>query len=176
MRVASGVMHWMKRVTALNSAIARVASIGVPLLVATLVYEVIARYVFNAPTLWSYDTSYFLNSILVMLGAGYTLSRRGHIAVDVIYARYPPRVKAAFDLAWTLFILVPMLGALIWVLWPNLLQSWASGERAASGTWLPLLYPFKAWVLAGFVLLLVQALVQILESLLRLLGADTQAD
>jgi TRAP-type mannitol/chloroaromatic compound transport system permease small subunit len=170
------VMQWMRRVTALNSVIARVASICVPLLVLTLVYEVIARYVFNAPTLWSYDTSYFLNSILVMMGAGYTLSRRGHIAVDVIYARYPTRIKEAFDLAWSLLILLPMLCALIWVLWPNLLQSWASGERAASGTWLPVLYPFKTWVLAGFVLLLLQALVQTLESLLRLIGANTQAD
>jgi len=170
------VMHWAKRVTALNSAIARVASIGVPLLVLTLVYEVIARYVFNAPTLWSYDTSYFLNSILVMMGAGYTLSRRGHIAVDVIYARYPARVKLAFDLAWSLLILLPMVCALIWVLWPNLVQSWISGERAASGTWLPVLYPFKTWVLAGFVLLLLQALVQTLESLMRLMGATTQAD
>ena len=96
---ASALMSWAGRVTALNAAIARTASICVPLLVLTLVYEVIARYVFNAPTLWSYDTSYFLNSILVMMGAGYTLSRRGHIAVDVIYTLLPPRGRAAFDLA-----------------------------------------------------------------------------
>jgi TRAP-type mannitol/chloroaromatic compound transport system permease small subunit len=169
------LMKWAGRVTSLNAAIARVASICVPLLVLTLVYEVIVRYVFNAPTLWSYDTSYFLNSILVMLGAGYTLSRRGHIAVDVFYARYPQLAKDAFDLAWAVLILLPMLCALIWALWPNLVQSWESAERAASGTWLPLLYPFKAWILAGFVLLLLQTLVQVLDSVLRLLGAPTKA-
>ena len=160
----------MRGIRAANLGIARIASWCVVLMVLTLVYEVVARYLFNAPTLWSYDVSYFLNSILVMLGAGYTLMRRGHIAVDIFYSRYPPRVKAAFDLACNLALLLPMCLVLLWALGPNLHQSWLSGERAASGTWLPPLYPFKAWVFFGFVMLALQAIVQALEDALRLTG------
>ena len=50
-----------------------VAWLIVPM-VASLVYEVIARYVFDAPTLWAYDMTYMLYGTFFMLGssAGFT--------------------------------------------------------------------------------------------------------
>ena len=41
----------------------------------TMVYEVLARKLFNAPTMWAYDMSRFLYGALFMLGAGYALSK-----------------------------------------------------------------------------------------------------
>ena len=47
--------------------------ITVPLILA-MVYEVLARKLFTAPTMWAYDMSRFLYGALFMLGAGYALS------------------------------------------------------------------------------------------------------
>ena len=50
----------------------------VPLILG-MVYEVLARKLFLAPTIWAYDMSRFLYGALFMLGAGYALSKGVHI-------------------------------------------------------------------------------------------------
>ena len=55
--------------------------ITIPLIFA-MVYEVLARKLFNAPTMWAYDMSRFLYGALFMLGAGYALSKGVHIRAD----------------------------------------------------------------------------------------------
>ena len=55
--------------------------ITIPLIFA-MVYEVLARKLFNAPTMWAYDMSRFLYGALFMLGAGYALSQGVHIRAD----------------------------------------------------------------------------------------------
>lgn len=152
----------------LSTILAQIACWCAPLMVLTLTYEVVVRYAFGAPTLWSYDASYFLNSFMVSMGAAYTLMRRGHITVDVISSRYPPKLRAGLDLVLGLALLLPMCAVLLWAMWPNLERSWAIGERAATGTWLPPIYPFKAWILAGVALLLLQALVQAIRDAMAL--------
>ena len=49
----------------------------IPLIFA-MTYEVLARKLFLAPTIWAYDISRFLYGALFMLGAGYALSRGPH--------------------------------------------------------------------------------------------------
>src|SRR3546814_1916279 len=48
-------------------------------------YEVIVRYLFNAPTAWSLDVSFIMYGALFMMGGAYTLSRGGHVRGDFIY-------------------------------------------------------------------------------------------
>ena len=49
-----------------------VSMIAVPMIVA-LIYEVVARYVFHRPTIWSYDITYMIYGAHFLLGAAYTL-------------------------------------------------------------------------------------------------------
>ena len=52
-------------------------------LIFAMTYEVLARKLFLAPTIWAYDISRFLYGALFMLGAGYALSRGVHIRNDL---------------------------------------------------------------------------------------------
>jgi TRAP-type mannitol/chloroaromatic compound transport system permease small subunit len=61
--------------------------ITIPLIFA-MVYEVLARKLFNAPTMWAYDMSRFLYGALFMLGAGYALSKGVHIRADFLYRNF----------------------------------------------------------------------------------------
>jgi TRAP-type mannitol/chloroaromatic compound transport system permease small subunit len=55
-----------------------VAWLMVPL-IAAVVYEVVARYAFAAPTIWSFDLTYMLYGAMFMLGAAYALRIGAHI-------------------------------------------------------------------------------------------------
>ena len=62
-----------------------------------MVYEVIARYAFTAPTMWAYDISRMFAGALFMLGAGYGLSKGVHIRADFIYRNWSPRTQGIID-------------------------------------------------------------------------------
>ncbi len=61
--------------------------ITIPLILG-MVYEVFARKLFLAPTIWAYDMSRFLYGALFMLGAGYALSKGVHIRADFLYRNF----------------------------------------------------------------------------------------
>ena len=61
--------------------------ITIPLIFA-MVYEVLARKLFTAPTMWAYDMSRFMYGALFMLGAGYALSKGVHIRADFLYRNF----------------------------------------------------------------------------------------
>ena len=68
------------------------AWLAVPL-VAGVAYEVFARYLFNAPTVWAYDLTYMLYGALFMLGAAYALHKGAHIRTDFFWDSFTPRTK-----------------------------------------------------------------------------------
>ena len=67
-------------------------------LIGALCYEVIARYVFNAPTKWAYDITYMLYGTLFMMGAAYTLLVDGHVRVDALRTGLSPKTKAILEI------------------------------------------------------------------------------
>ena len=59
----------------------------VPLILAT-VYDVAARYLFNAPTQWAYEVGYMMMGAHALLGMAYTLREGGHIRIDAFTQRF----------------------------------------------------------------------------------------
>ena len=72
------------------------AWLSIPL-VAAVAYEVFARYLFNAPTIWSFDLTYMLYGALFMLGAAYALHKGAHIRTDFFWDNFSPRTKGLID-------------------------------------------------------------------------------
>ena len=60
-------------------------------------YEVVARYFFNDPTIWSYDLSYMLYGALFMLGAAYALRQGAHIRTDMLWEKFSDTTKGKID-------------------------------------------------------------------------------
>src|SRR5690348_16581149 len=75
-----------------------VAWLIVPMLLS-LSYEVFARYLFEAPTIWAYDMTYMLYGTFIMLGSAFTLLRKGHIRTDSFYAAWSVKRQGAVDAA-----------------------------------------------------------------------------
>ena len=72
-------------------------------LILAMTYEVIARKLFLAPTIWAYDISRFLYGALFMLGAGYALSKGVHIRADFLYRNFKVKNQGLID--FVLYIL-----------------------------------------------------------------------
>jgi TRAP-type mannitol/chloroaromatic compound transport system permease small subunit len=103
------------------------------------------------------EAQWYLFSLIFLLGAGYTLKRRGHVRVDVIYAKLRPRTQAWLDLAGTLLLLLPFCVLGLVTAWPSVRNSWIVGEGSPDPGGLPR-YPIKTMVLIAFLLLLLQGL------------------
>ena len=80
------------RFTELSAAL--FAWLLVPMLVA-VAWEVVARYVFDAPTVWVYETVYTLCAAMFMLGAAYALRVGAHIRTDFLWEKWP--VRSAYE-------------------------------------------------------------------------------
>ena len=66
-------------------------------MVVGVAYEVVMRYLFDAPTVWAYDSTYMLYGSHFMLGAAYTLRIDGHIRTDLFYDKWSPRTQGIVD-------------------------------------------------------------------------------
>jgi TRAP-type mannitol/chloroaromatic compound transport system permease small subunit len=130
-----------------------------------LTYEGIARYLFDAPTLWAYDLSYMLYGALFMLGAHYTLLKGAHIRTDMLWEKFSPRVKGRIDAVAYIFFFFPAMILLFYASVDEAWHSWKMGELSEQTAWRPVLWPFKAVVPLTALLLLMQGVSELLKSL-----------
>jgi len=82
-------------------------------MIAVMVYDTIARYAFNAPTHWAYETVTFLFAGFGIMGGAYVLLHDGHVRMDIIWSRLSPRGKAIMDLVTSFFFFL-FCGVLLW--------------------------------------------------------------
>jgi len=133
-------------------------------LVAGIVYEVLARYFFHAPTIWAYDVAYMLYGSHFMLGAAYTLYRGGHIRTDLFYQRWSARTRGLVDASLYLFFFFPGMAFFLWMGLQEALHSWDIREVSDASPWRPILYPFKSVIPVAALLLIVQGISEFLKS------------
>ena len=133
-------------------------------LVFAMVYEVIARYAFNAATIWSYDISYMMYGSHFMLGAAYTLLRGGHIRTDIFYMKWSTRTKGIVDASLYLFLFFPGMALFFWMGLQEALQSWDIREVSDASPWRPPLYPLKTVIPVAAALIIIQGVSEFLKS------------
>jgi len=138
-------------------------------LVIVLCYEVTARYVFDAPTIWAHETSCMLGGTIIALGWAYTHKHHGHVRVDVFYMHLSPRGKAISDVVGALLFLFPLLIVYIHVAVDEVWFSWSTGERLIESYWYPPATPIRAMLVLGFSLFALQGVAQFIRDLYLLI-------
>ena len=133
-------------------------------LILGMVYEVLARKLFLAPTIWAYDISRFLYGALFMLGAGYALSKGVHIRADFLYRNFKVKTQGVVD--FTLYILFYFPGLIVFLYMTTgfLQESIMRGERGMDTTWMPYMWPIKTCLWLGIVFLLIQGVSELFKS------------
>ena len=134
-------------------------------LVAGITYEVFARYVFHAPTVWSYDVAYMLYGTIFMLGAAYALLKGAHVRTDIFWDNFSERKKGYIDFWSYLLLFYPTMLVFFAISADDAWFAYQLGERSEQTPWRPILWPFKAVVPLTALLLLVQGVSELLKSL-----------
>ncbi|MGE0717036.1 MAG: TRAP transporter small permease subunit [Alphaproteobacteria bacterium] len=161
-----------RAVDRISIAVGIVAAWLIAPLVVALCWEVVARYVFHAPTIWAYELGYLLTGSGWLLGMAYALAKGAHIRIDVVYLSFSPRVKAAVDAAGYLLILLPFLVWVATVLDDRAIAAFRSGERTGQSAWNPPLWPFRTVFFVSFFLLALQVAAEAARAVAVLLGRE----
>ena len=137
--------------------------ITIPLILG-MVYEVFARKLFLAPTIWAYDMSRFFYGALFMLGAGYALSKGVHIRADFIYRNFKIKTQGKIDFWLYLLFYFPGLIVFLYMTIGFVQESIMRGEKGMDTTWMPYMWPIKTCLLVGIVFLLIQGISELFKS------------
>ncbi len=120
-------------------------------------YDAIMRYFFSTGSIALQEMEWHLFAMVFLFGIAYALKEDGHVRVDVLYDRFPPRVKAIVNIAGTLLFLLPLSVLIVEgsVWYVN--EALTSGEVSGDPGGLPYRWLIKLVIPASFVFLIVSA-------------------
>lgn len=156
---------FLHSVDRLSEITAKIFAWLVVVLALILVYEVIARYLFLAPTIWAFDVSYMLSGSHFIMGAAYVLSKNKNVRADIFYSRFSPRGQAIIDACLYLILFFPAI--IILVVWgaDRAALAWAMRELTIWTAWRAPIYPFITLLPVAAFLLLLQGIAEFIRAL-----------
>ncbi|MBT9591490.1 MAG: TRAP transporter small permease subunit [Thiobacillus sp.] len=133
-------------------------------LIATLISagNALARYALGESSNAWLEIQWYLFGAMFLLAAGYTLKHNGHVRIDIFYNRFGARGQAWIDLLGGLLFLLPMAVLLAWLAWPMFLDAWLTHEMSPDAGGL-VRWPVKLLLPAGFALLALQGLAEVIK-------------
>lgn len=134
----------------------QLASLAAAVLTLAMVYEVFARYVFDAPTVWAFDIAYMSNGALFLLGVAYVLREDAHIRIDVLRNHLPARFNGILQGIVYALVLAPLFAVLCWIAVTHTWRAWLTHEVETVSPWAPLMWPFYLLIAIGLFALALQ--------------------
>lgn len=148
----------------LSEACGALAALAAIILVLVTMYEVIARYVFKAPTLWAYDVAYMLNGAAFILACALALHKNQHVTVDILAQFFSSALKRKIEIVAFTLLLLPVLGFLCFSAWSQAWKAFVTGEIEQVSPWRPKIWPFQLVLAVGLTALWLQVLGRILHN------------
>lgn len=133
------------------------------LYMSILIFEIVARYVFNAPTKWAHETSTFIFGAQFLLAGAYCFWRGSMVNVEIVHDRLPVRARAILDLFLFTIPLV-ICGIMIWYGGSFFGDSVTINEHTQT-VFAPPLYPLRGVIPVAAFLLLIQVVAKFVRDL-----------
>jgi TRAP-type mannitol/chloroaromatic compound transport system permease small subunit len=144
--------------------------IGVTYIAALLVlvvgYDVVSRYLFSISSLALQELEWHLFSILFLLSAGWTLKHDKHVRIDLFYNKLTSRNRHLINIIGVLIFLFPFCLIMIWSSMDFVVSSFSVGETSPDAGGLPARYLLKAILPISFILLLLQGIMLLINSII----------
>lgn len=135
---------------------------------AVVIYEVVRRYVFNAPSTFGLELTIYLCAMTYMVGGAYALVYDSHVKVDVLYMRWSPRTRALIDLIFSpIFFAGIIMLVYIGSVWT--IKAITGGVTSGS-TWDPDIWPMRMMIPFGAFLLLLQGVAKSIRDFRVVMG------
>jgi TRAP-type mannitol/chloroaromatic compound transport system permease small subunit len=163
----------IKAIDTFNTKQGDVTSLLILPLCIVVIYEVIMRYVFNAPTIWGFEATIFLYGLHFMFGYSYTEVLEGNVKVDIFTSRMPEKIQAILNIITHCVFFLPVFSCLTYYVFQYAVTSTLQHE-VNSTSWAPPIWPFKLIMAFCFLLLLMQGVSNVLKSIRVLTGRTDQ--
>jgi TRAP-type mannitol/chloroaromatic compound transport system permease small subunit len=153
----------------LNEAIAGTVSWALLAAVLICAGNALIRYSFNTSSNAWLEIQWYLYATMFMLAAAHTLKRDEHVRIDVVVGRFSKRTQVWIDLFGYVFFLLPICLLILWFGIPFAKLSIQSMEMSSNAGGL-IVWPAKLLVPAGFALLVLQGISEIIKRIAFLAG------
>lgn len=115
------------------------------------------------------ELQWYLFGGAFLLAAAYTLKQNEHIRIDIVYGLFSRRARHWIDLFGHVFFLMPFATLMVLYLVPYVSRSVRSGEMSTNAGGL-IIWPAKALLLAGFLMLAFQCVSEIVKKIAIMRG------
>ena len=163
------LLAFSRMVDYLNERVGRAVAWLVLVAVLVSAGNAVSRYAFNASSNAWLELQWYLFSAIFLLAAGWALKRNAHVRIDILAARLTPRAQAWIDIVGTVLFLMPMALLILYFSWPMFVQSYVGNEISSDAGGL-LRWPVKILLPAGFALLVLQGVSEIITRVAILRG------
>lgn len=130
----------------------------------------IVRYGLNTSSNAWLEVQWYLFSAVFLLCAGYTLLHNEHIRIDIVNAHLTKRTRDWIDVVGHVVFLIPLCILFLYEGWPYFWLAFTNGEISGNAGGL-IRWPVKFLMVAGFALLLLQALSELIKRVAIIRGA-----
>ncbi len=148
----------------------------VVLLILAVVLDVITRRFIVLGSTKLQDLEWHFHAALFLLSLGYAYVEGEHVRIDVLQARFGPKVIAAIEMLGAALFIVPFCVIVLYYGYNFVERSFLLDEGSASQTGLPHRWIIKSMLLVGFTTLLAATLGTMAQSIAILLGAKAPDD
>ena len=127
------------------------------------------RFVFHDSSNGLLEIQWYLFAAVFLLCSPYTLQKNEHVRIDVLSGKLSPRGLAVIDIIGTIFFLLPMVVAVLWLSLPLVAESYKINEHSANAGGL-IRWPVKILLPIGFTLLALQGVSELIKRIAFLAG------
>jgi TRAP-type mannitol/chloroaromatic compound transport system permease small subunit len=115
------------------------------------------------------EMQWYLFGAAFMGAAAYTLQQNEHIRIDIFYGTRSRRTQHWIDLFGHVVFTLPFVVLMTWMLIPYAYQAWKIGQISTNAGGL-LIWPARAMLAAGFILLIAQVISEIIKKIAIMQG------
>jgi TRAP-type mannitol/chloroaromatic compound transport system permease small subunit len=156
-------------IDAVNEWLGRLMGWAILLAVLVSAGNAVVRKVFSISSNSWLELQWYLFGAAFMFAAAYTLKQNEHVRVDIFYASRTRRTQHWIDLFGHVVFLLPFVLLMTWMLFPYAFRAWQNGEVSTNSGGL-IIWPARAILAAGFLLLTLQAFSEIVKKIAVMRG------
>ena len=168
-RIPAPLLGIARSIDAVNERIGRAVLWLVLAVTLISAANALMRYGFGMSSNAWLEIQWYLFGAIFLLAAGYTLKHNGHVRVDVLYGRWPPRARAWIDLLGAALFLLPLCVLMVWLSWHGFIESFQRGEVSSDAGGL-IRWPVRLLIPLGFALLGLQGVSELIKRVAFLRG------
>lgn len=157
------IQSYVHYVDAVNRVVGRFSMYMIFAMMGILLWSVISKLPGLQPSLWTLEMAQFTMAAYYLLGGGYSMQLDAHVRMDLLYGHWSPRGKGFAD-SITAFALVFYLILLLYGGLSSTEYAIFYQEESYS-SWAPKMWPIKAIMTLGIVLMLLQAIAMFFRDL-----------